>query len=161
MKSSARAPAHAGANASARIDAPPRKAFGRRRAVRYTRGVNEAPFDLLAPSAPPSAVVVEVPHAGLRVPPSWAGPIAAGDRDVLRDADTFVDELVTHAPRQGASVLRANVSRYVVDLNRGRDEYDARAVLARFGGSEAKAGLAVVETMTGQFQGAIAARQGA
>ncbi len=90
--------------------------------------MSDAPFDLFAPSAPPSAVVVEVPHAGLRVPTPWAGPIAAGDRDVLRDADTFVDELVTHAPRQGASVLRANVSRYVVDLNRGRDEYDARAV---------------------------------
>lgn len=32
---------------------------------------------------------------------------------------------------------------------------DARAVLAPFGGSEAKAGLAVVETMTGHFQAAI------
>ncbi len=90
--------------------------------------MSDAPFDLFAPSAAPSAVVVEVPHAGLRVPAPWAGPIAAGDRDVLRDADTFVDELVSHATRQGASVLRANVSRYVVDLNRGRDEYDARAV---------------------------------
>jgi N-formylglutamate amidohydrolase len=39
-----------------------------------------------------------------------------------------VDELVTDAPAQGAAVLRAHVSRYVVDLNRSRDEYDARAV---------------------------------
>jgi N-formylglutamate deformylase len=90
--------------------------------------VTRPPFDSFAPSAPPSALVVEVPHAGLHVPSAWAEPLAAGDRDVLRDADTFVDELVQDTTTRGAALLRANVSRYVVDLNRGRDEYDARAV---------------------------------
>ncbi len=96
--------------------------------MRYTRSVSIPPFDPFAPESPATPVVVEVPHAGVWIPPAWADPLRTNERSVLRDADTFVDELVQDAPKCGAALLRANVSRYVVDLNRGRDEYDARAV---------------------------------
>ena len=87
-----------------------------------------APFEVDLPRAPETPVVVEVPHAGLTIPDAWRVPLDLDERSVIRDADTFVDELVQNAPMVGAAVLRANLSRYVVDLNRGRDEYDARAV---------------------------------
>jgi N-formylglutamate deformylase len=90
--------------------------------------VSDSYFDLAGPTAPETPVVVEVPHAGLRIPSAWALPIEAAEKSVLRDADTYVDELVQDAPIAGAVRLRAMVSRYVVDLNRGRDEFDARAV---------------------------------
>ena len=103
---------------------------GARRGVelRYIQGVSVSPYSLDAPSCAATAVVVEVPHAGLDVPVPWNAPLNAHPRDVLRDADTFVDELVADAPARGAALLRAHVSRYVVDLNRSRDEYDSEAV---------------------------------
>ncbi len=96
--------------------------------MRYTQRVSTTPFDPIGPESPATPVVVEVPHAGLWIPPAWTDPLRTNERSVLRDSDTFVDELVQDAPKCGAALLRANVSRYVVDLNRGRDEYDARAV---------------------------------
>lgn len=99
-----------------------------KRGLRYTQSVSTTPFDPFAPQGPATPVVVEVPHAGVHVPPAWAEVLRTNERSILRDADTFVDELVHDAPKLGAALLRANVSRYVVDLNRGRDEYDARAV---------------------------------
>jgi N-formylglutamate amidohydrolase len=45
-----------------------------------------------------------------------------------RDADLYVDELFQDAPAQGAALLAAHVSRYVVDLNRAELDFDALAV---------------------------------
>src|SRR4029077_10469370 len=39
-----------------------------------------------------------------------------------------VDELFQDAPREGATLLVARVSRYVVDLNRGPGDFDGEAV---------------------------------
>ena len=49
-------------------------------------------------------------------------------RSIGRDADLFVDELFADAASVGASFIAANVSRYVVDLNRGPTEFDGLAV---------------------------------
>jgi N-formylglutamate amidohydrolase len=47
---------------------------------------------------------------------------------VLRDSDIYVDKLYARAPRVGASLLAARVSRYVVDLNRAPDDVDPQTV---------------------------------
>ena len=49
-------------------------------------------------------------------------------RAITRDADLYVDELYADAPSEGATLLVANVSRYVVDLNRADHDFDADAV---------------------------------
>lgn len=75
-------------------------------------------YDHLAGSTP---LLVNVPHAGTEVP-------AAMDRRMtdlaraLPDTDWHVHRLVEAAPRAGASLLSARYSRYVIDLNRGRDD---------------------------------------
>src|SRR5690349_24706312 len=46
----------------------------------------------------------------------------------MRDADIFVDRLYRNAPSLGATLLVANLSRYVVDLNRAADDLDAATV---------------------------------
>lgn len=77
-----------------------------------------------------SALVLSIPHSGRRVP----GPIAARMTPRARelpDTDWRVDELYDFAADLGATVVRANYSRYVVDLNRpphGASLYPGQAV---------------------------------
>lgn len=84
-------------------------------------------FDLTVPDAS-IPVLVEVPHAGLWIPESVAGQIDAPLDAIKRDADIYVDRLYAGSDRRGAALLSANVSRYVVDLNRAEDDVDASTV---------------------------------
>jgi N-formylglutamate deformylase len=85
-------------------------------------------FQLVEPTDGDSPVVVEVPHAGLWLDAEAASWINAPARCIARDADLYVDELFAGAPSRGATLVAARVSRYVVDLNRGPDDYDGLAV---------------------------------
>jgi N-formylglutamate amidohydrolase len=88
-----------------------------------------APFRVLEPSASvETPVIVEVPHAGLHVPAPLSATLLAPVRALARDADLYVDELYADAADEGATLLAANVSRYVVDLNRGEDDVDGETV---------------------------------
>mgnify|MGYP001576376835 CR=1 FL=1 len=85
-------------------------------------------FTLTEPTAHETPVLVEVPHAGLAVPEEVRETLLVPREVVLRDSDLFVDKLYANAPTQGASLLVANVSRYVVDLNRSADDVDRHTV---------------------------------
>lgn len=65
-------------------------------------------------------LLVSIPHAGTELPEDIARRLSAPAR-ALPDTDWHVDKLYAFARDMGASVLKANVSRYVVDLNRGTD----------------------------------------
>lgn len=86
-----------------------------------------SPFEVIEPKGGESPVVVEVPHAGLFVDPESLAFTVAPARSIARDADLYVDELVQDAPMEGATLLRALTSRYVIDLNRGEDDLDQDA----------------------------------
>ena len=65
-------------------------------------------------------LLISVPHAGTFVPESIARRFTlAGSH--LADTDWHVDKLYDFARELGASLLTANYSRYVVDLNRAPD----------------------------------------
>ena len=81
-------------------------------------------FSLIEPRAAESPIVVEVPHAGLGVPPRFVADLVAPVRSLGRDADLLVDRLYADAPDFGATLLVSNVSRYVVDLNRAETDWD-------------------------------------
>ncbi|HEX5661121.1 MAG TPA: N-formylglutamate amidohydrolase [Polyangiales bacterium] len=83
-----------------------------------------AVLDFAAPSHGRTPVLVEVPHAGLSIPEPLRDDILAGEDTRKRDADLYVDELFAQAPTQGAALLSARVSRYVVDLNRSPDDFE-------------------------------------
>ena len=85
-------------------------------------------FRLSHPAGEGIPVLVEVPHAGLQVPNVIAREILAPPKAVLRDSDVYVDRLCAGITDQGASLLVAHVSRYVVDLNRAPDDVDIHAV---------------------------------
>ncbi|MDZ7791943.1 MAG: N-formylglutamate deformylase [Xanthomonadales bacterium] len=68
-----------------------------------------------------SPLLVNVPHAGSDLPPEIAARLTV-EASALPDTDWHVHRLVDSAPRMGASLLCARQSRYVIDLNRGRDD---------------------------------------
>lgn len=111
-----------------------------------TRAVS---FRVLAPQAPETAVVVEVPHAGLAVDALTIASLSAPVRSLGMDADLYVDELYSEAPSVGATVLVAEHSRYVCDLNRSEQDVDP---LAASGGKAHRAphGLIWRDTTEGQ-----------
>lgn len=73
-------------------------------------------------------MIVEVPHAGLKVPADVRAQLVVGDATILRDSDLHVDRLFAHAPEHGATLLTSAVSRYVIDLNRAPDDVDRQTV---------------------------------
>lgn len=85
-------------------------------------------FSLHDPERGETPVLVEVPHAGLAIPDGVESSLAVPRDAVLRDSDLYVDRIWDHAPEHGASLLVANVSRYVVDLNRAPDDVDRDTV---------------------------------
>jgi N-formylglutamate amidohydrolase len=87
-----------------------------------------APFELREPAGPETPVVVEVPHAGLDLPAPFLEPLAAPARALGRDADLYVDGLYEDAPAEGASLIVARTSRYVIDLNRAEEDIDSEVV---------------------------------
>jgi N-formylglutamate deformylase len=76
-----------------------------------------------------TALIVEIPHAGVFVPPPFMPELVASARAIGRDADLYVDDLYEEAHLDGASMLIARTSRYVVDLNRAEDDVDSQAAL--------------------------------
>lgn len=100
-----------------------------------------APHAICPPRSAPSPLIVEIPHAGLALDAEALATLVAPASSIARDADTFVDELYEDAPDEGATVLRATVSRYLVDLNRAEHDVDALSVRGAPDGPRAPRGV--------------------
>jgi N-formylglutamate amidohydrolase len=87
-----------------------------------------APFERIDAVGPAIPVIVEVPHARLRVDGPFFETLAAPCRALARDADLYVDALYEQAPTAGATMLVARFSRYVIDVNRAEGDIDADVV---------------------------------
>ncbi|CAI9119238.1 N-formylglutamate deformylase [Brytella acorum] len=66
-------------------------------------------------------VLVTIPHAGTALMPGMAGRMTDTGA-ALPDTDWYMERLYAGAFALGIGVLRANYSRYVIDLNRGADD---------------------------------------
>lgn len=66
-------------------------------------------------------LLISVPHDGREIPDDIAARMTASGR-ALPDTDWHVAQLYEFAREIGASILIANFSRYVVDLNRSADD---------------------------------------
>jgi N-formylglutamate amidohydrolase len=94
----------------------------------WVKGERVEPFEVVEPRSGESAVVVEVPHAGLWVDPETLAFTLAPARSIARDADLYVDQLFQDVPGEGATLITARYSRIVVDLNRSESDVDGEAV---------------------------------
>jgi N-formylglutamate amidohydrolase len=121
--------------------------------------VQGEPFVLTSPTGPETPVVVEVPHAGLDVPPGCLAQLTAPARALVRDADLHVDRLYADAPAEGASLLVARASRYVIDLNRAESDVDEGVVEAggrEKGGHRARFAHGLIWRVTSDGEAALA-----
>lgn len=66
-------------------------------------------------------LLVSMPHSGTEIPETLKSRLTDGAK-ALPDTDWHVPRLYDFAAGLGASVLRANFSRYVIDLNRPPDD---------------------------------------
>ncbi len=97
--------------------------------------MRDAPFLVHEPAAlgkraGETPLIVEIPHAGVLVPPEFMPELVASARSIGRDADLHVDDLYEEACLEGASMLVSRTSRYVVDLNRAEEDVDAQAAVS-------------------------------
>jgi N-formylglutamate deformylase len=76
--------------------------------------------DLYDFHAGPLPLLISIPHSGTEVPAAIAERLTLAAR-TLPDTDWYVDKLYEFARELGASIIKANYSRYVVDLNRAPD----------------------------------------
>jgi len=90
-------------------------------------------FRVVEPVGNPSPVIVEIPHSATAVDPACMPWLVAPVRCLGRDADLHVDELFRDAPSVGATLIVAELSRYVCDLNRDVDDIDSESVEAASG----------------------------
>jgi N-formylglutamate amidohydrolase len=114
--------------------------------------MNEAPFELVEPRSRETPVVVEVPHASIRIDPRSMALCVAPAQAIVADADLYVDELMADAPVEGATLLCARWSRYVLDLNRDEKDVDERAAVD---GNEVNRPYGLVWLLTTQGQPAL------
>ncbi len=111
--------------------------------------MGERPFELHEPHPDrETPVLVEVPHAGLAVPPEVLAQIDVPASSLARDADLYVDGLYADAPLEGATLLCGTLSRYVVDLNRAEDDVDGESVQG--GPARARAPRGVIWRLSGE-----------
>lgn len=69
-------------------------------------------------SHPSLPVVANLPHSGLALPPQVAAQFTPEHRRSLPNSDWHLQSLYSFLPELGITVMQANYSRYVVDLNR-------------------------------------------
>ena len=87
-------------------------------------------------------LLISVPHDGRAVPYEMDRRLTAAGK-ALPDTDWFVAKLYDFAVELGASVLIANFSRYVVDLNRSADDEELYP-------GQVKTGLCPEQTFAGE-----------
>lgn len=67
-------------------------------------------------------ILVSIPHAGTYFPMSEQSYFRTEVLNHPEDTDWFVDQLYSFAPDLGISIICANYSRYVIDLNRSPND---------------------------------------
>ncbi|NNF52749.1 MAG: N-formylglutamate deformylase [Gammaproteobacteria bacterium] len=78
-------------------------------------------FTLRPPEAPEVPLIVNIPHAGTFVPADIDATFASDAIRALPMTDWHLPHLYDFLPSLGVSTLYANVSRFVIDLNRPPD----------------------------------------
>lgn len=75
-------------------------------------------FRITEPSAPKVPIIISIPHAGTYVPDDIKSKMNAELAEQLDDTDWFADRLYHFATELGITIIKANYSRWIVDLNR-------------------------------------------
>lgn len=75
-------------------------------------------FKIKEPSISPVPIVISVPHSGTKFPSEVKTDYKKRMLRHLDDTDWYVHRLYKFAPSLGITIVKANLSRWVIDLNR-------------------------------------------
>lgn len=75
-------------------------------------------FKIIEPTVPKVPIIISVPHAGTFIPDDIKSKMNSELTDKLDDTDWFIDKLYGFASDLGITIITANYSRWVADLNR-------------------------------------------
>lgn len=75
-------------------------------------------FKIIKPTVDPVPIIISIPHAGTGFPPELKGHYNKRLQTYLDDTDWYLDKLYYFAPALGITLIKANLSRWVIDLNR-------------------------------------------
>ena len=78
-------------------------------------------FRVKSPAKHKVPIVISVPHAGIQFPAELRKKYKKRMRNFVDDTDWFVHRLYDFAPAMGITLVKANLSRWVIDLNRNPD----------------------------------------
>jgi N-formylglutamate deformylase len=78
-------------------------------------------FKIIEPTVDVVPIIISIPHAGTDIPPELKGHYKKRLRKHLDDTDWYLDKLYGFAPSLGITLVKANLSRWVIDLNRDPD----------------------------------------
>ncbi|WP_067220561.1 N-formylglutamate deformylase [Marinomonas gallaica] len=84
----------------------------------FSSTLDHAPFEFRQSETP---LLVSMPHSGLEVPNSIVDGLTEQAKK-LPDTDWYIPELYGFLESLGVGVIKANYSRYVIDLNRPLDD---------------------------------------
>ena len=76
------------------------------------------PYKIISPTAPEIPIIVSVPHCGVAFPDDLKIQYKEELIGAPDDTDWFVDKLYDFAPSLGITMITAQFSRWVIDLNR-------------------------------------------
>ncbi|WP_350290215.1 N-formylglutamate amidohydrolase [uncultured Croceitalea sp.] len=75
-------------------------------------------YKITKPTTTPVPIIISVPHAGTKFPKTIKKHYNKRLQKHLDDTDWFVHKLYDFAPSLGITLIKANLSRWVIDLNR-------------------------------------------
>ena len=102
-------------------------------------------FDILPPTGSQRRpILISCPHVGTDIPAEISRQLTPIAVQSQPDTDWFVDELYGFAPKLGVTIIRARLSRFVIDLNRDPDGTPL------YGDGRTETGLVPTSTFAGE-----------
>jgi N-formylglutamate deformylase len=80
--------------------------------------VSSSVFRIIAPTSTEVPILLSVPHCGIQFPSELVDQYKSSMRSAPDDTDWFVDQLYNFVSEMGITMIAANYSRWVIDLNR-------------------------------------------
>lgn len=95
---------------------------------------HQTPYKITLPKSKKVAMLLSIPHSGIRFPKNIKGKYKATMIKQPDDTDWYLQELYDFASKMGITVIEAVYSRWVIDLNRTPENqnlyYDGRIITA-------------------------------
>jgi N-formylglutamate deformylase len=79
-------------------------------------------FAYSSPQSPQLPILISIPHVGTHIPQEIRQQMHPQHLKSLDDADFFLDNLYNFAPQMGIGVIASYHHRWVIDLNRAKDD---------------------------------------